>query len=158
MPRTEIIIGGESWELKPLKGLKAMKAMPKIIGIAAEVLWAAQDSGFRIDQILLESDTEVKFDLGTALRAMKLVSDVVGERFDEIAADIMPLLLQKPYGWLWENGQINEILKAMWVAIKFHIETSFGSEVIEALKKSMTAPPEEEVAAETSSTPNEVSP
>ena len=150
--KTEITIAGETWELAPLKGLKAMKVMPKVIGIAAEVLFAGQESGFRIDQIFIEGDTDIKFDLGTALKAMKLVSDVVGERFDEIAADIMPLLLQKPYGWLWEHGLINEILKAMWDAIKFHIETSFGSEVIEALKKSMTAPPEEEVAAETDST------
>lgn len=149
---TEITIGGETWELEPLKGLKAMKAMPKIIGIAAEVLYAGQESGFRIDQILLEGDTEIKFDLGTALRAMKLISDVVGERFDEIAADVMPVLLQRSYKWLWSHGQMNDILKAMWDAIKFHIETSFGSEVIEALKKSMTAPLEGEEAAETSST------
>ena len=155
MPGTEITkitIAGETWELEPLKGLKAMKAMPKVIGIAAEVLYAGQESGFRLDKLIIEGDTDVKYDLSTALKAMKLVSDVVGERFDEIAADIMPLLLQKPYAWLWEHGLINEILKAMWDAIKFHIETSFGSDVIEALKKSMTAPPEEEVAAEASST------
>jgi len=151
----EVSIAGETWELKPLKGLKAMKAMPKLIGIAAEVLWAGQESGFRIDQVILEGDTDPlkKFDLGTALKAMKLVSDVVGDHFDEIAADILPLLLQKPYAWLYENGQLNEHLKALWIAIKYHVETSFGEEVIAALKKSMTA--EEEAAAETSSTPNE---
>lgn len=147
--KCEITIADETWELKPLRGLKSVKLMPEVISIGAELLWNAQDGGFPLGDFFL-SGQEMAVDLTVALRAIKFVSDTLGKRYDDIALRIIPFLLQKEPQWLWENGNPREIVQAIWDAIKFHVETSFGGDVIEALKKSIAAEGDE--AAETSST------
>lgn len=140
----EVTIADKTWELTPLAGLKAIRMMPKVISVAAEVLWAATDAGFPL--IELFSGELDSVGLTSVLKAMKFVADTLGKRFDELALEIVPFLLQQDQQWLQSHGSMEEIGKALWIAGQYHIKTSFGEEVIEALKKSVAA--EEEEAAE----------
>lgn len=143
-----LTIADKSWELEPFAGLKAIKLMPKVISIGAELLWNANDGGLPITDIFLSGTEDLKVDLTAALRSMKFVADTLGERYDELALEIIPFLLQvKDKDWLWNNGSLEEIIKAIYEAIKFHITTTFGDEVLDALKKSVAveeAEPEKE--------------
>jgi len=139
MPKKcEVEVGGRRWEIIPLRGLKSIKLMPKVISIGSELLWAANNAGFPLAELFTE-EQDLTASFGDVIKAVKFVSDTLGTRFDEIRIEIIPFLLQQETQWLQDNGTPREIFLSLWKAIKFHAETSFGEEVVEALKKSLAA-------------------
>jgi hypothetical protein len=142
-----ITIGGETWALKPLRGLKAMKLMPKVISIGSEIFYAAIEAGIPLDKMFLDG-AELRFDAGAGLRAFKFIADALTKRWDDLSADIIPFLLCRDYGWLSEHGEVKEILNGLWTAVKYHLPSIIGDDAVSALKKSVTAAPESPVAAD----------
>ena len=142
--KVEVTIAGETWELKPLTGLKSFKMLPQIVSIATELIWAIEKSGFPLGEVFSEPDSWDAITVPQILKALKFVSDTLGSRFDELRLNVVPFLLQKDQKWLDESGTLPELAKAIWQAVQFHIGTSFGEETLEALKKSLAA---EEAAA-----------
>jgi hypothetical protein len=149
-PTKEITIAGETWEIVPLKGLKAFRLMPKVISIASELIWQANEAGFPLETFFSEEETEITFTV--ALKAIKFVADTLGKRYDELELRVIPFLLQKDAGWLQDNGSPQEIVSALIGAVQFHITTSFGEGVLDALKKSVAAEEEAAAAEKTDST------
>jgi hypothetical protein len=139
MPGKEITIADKTWKLKPLAGLQSFKMVPKIISIATELIWSAQESGFSIEQFFKEEgQTKLeKMPITTALSVFHFVANTMDKRYTELTVEVIPFLLQKEWQWLNENGTPKEILQALWTAITYHVETSFGKDVIEALKNSV---------------------
>lgn len=133
-----ITIDGETWELKPLRGLKAIRLMPKVISILSELAYAASVGGMPLDKWLLEGEG-VTIGFGEAIQAINFMSDALGKRYDEFECEIVPFLLQRDHEWLSGHGSIGELLSAIWAAILFHFESSFGKDTIAALKNSVSA-------------------
>jgi len=133
--KVTVSVGGETWDITPLKGLRAIQIMPDVIGMCAEIVYAAYKGGIRIDEWFSEDfDGEIRLQLDTILRAIGFVSNVLGEKYDRFSREIVPFLLQKDYEFLENNGTMQEIGIALWRAVQFHIKTSFGEEVLTALK------------------------
>lgn len=139
IPDGQVTVAGETWQLKPLAGLKSIGMMPKIISVVAELLWTADANGFPLRQMFEEGTAsgQIRIETIKLLEALHFVSEALGKRFDEVRLNILPFLLQKDAGWLQENGLPGELLKASWIAIKYHVNTSFGQDVLAALKNSV---------------------
>jgi hypothetical protein len=121
--------------------------VPKILSIASELIVAASKAGIDVGAILTTTE-EISLDASKVLTAVAFVSDVLGKRYTEFSKDVVPFLLQKDYEWLSEHGSMIELFSGMWEALQFHINTSFGQGVRDAIKKSVTDVAEEEVAEE----------
>lgn len=141
----QITIGGETWTLKPLRGLKAMKLMPKVISIGSEIFYAAIEAGIPLDKMFLEGQ-ELRFDAGSGLKAFKFIADSLTKRWDDLSEDIIPFMLCRDYAWLSENGSVREILEGLWTAVKFHLPSIIGEDAVAALKKSVTVAPQPDAA------------
>lgn len=140
-----LTVAGETWKLKPLAGLKAISMMPQIISVVAELLWTADANGFPLRQLFEEGAATGRVNVETAklLEALHFTSQALGKRFDEVRLVVLPFLLQKDAEWLQNNGQPGELLKATWAAIRFHVNTSFGQDVLAALKNSVVVEDDE---------------
>lgn len=144
----KITIDGETWELKPLKGLSAIRKMPKVLGMASRLINAAIIGGIPLDKWLTGVDAGA-LKLTDAIAAIGFVADELGDSYAEFEKDVVPFLLQKSYSWLSQHGTPYELFVAIIESVKFHLETSFGEDVMAALKNSQTA---EEPAAQSSQT------
>lgn len=142
-----ITIAGESWEVTPLRGLKSIRMVPKVLSMASELVAAAAKSGIDVGAILT-TEGELSFSTDKVLMAVAFISDVLGKRYTEFSQDIVPFLLQKDYAWLADNGSMGELFSALWEAAQFHISTSFGQGVRDAIKKSVTDVAEEDALEE----------
>jgi len=143
MPGTEITIGEKTWVLQPPKGLKSIRLMPKVVSILSEWVYIATQAGIPLGQ-LLQGDTET-VNTDALLKVLAVVANQMGDDFDVLADEIFPFLLQCHKDFLRNNGEPHEIIKALWIAIKFHFPYIFGTGTAEALKKLVAV---EEVAAE----------
>ncbi len=129
-----VTIAGETWELKQPCGLIAMRKMPKVLGYISKRMYVASQAGFPVSEYL--SGENQTFDLTDALRAIKFVSDALGENFDEFEKEIVPYLLQRDYEWLSTNGTLIELAASLWTSIKMILDSTSGEDVADAVKKS----------------------
>lgn len=149
-----ITIADEVWELKPPRGMKAFKMMPKVVRILSEWVWGAIQNGIPLDKMFLEG-SEISITSLDGLKAIGFISQKIVENFGELALEIIPFLLQCKPAFLQDHGEPREILTALWTSLKFHAPYVFGSEVTDALKKSVTAGQVEEAEDQTDSKPSE---
>ena len=136
------------YKLSPLKGRVARRTVPYIMEVVAGLINVSAITNFDV-LALFDKDaptpsfsafTEVAYSLSVFLK----------DRYDEVEDKIFPLLLclsEDKWEEVSENSTLGELYKAVWVAIRYHLETSFGVDVQEALKN-LQAEPEEAPEAE----------
>lgn len=139
-----ITIGDRTWELTPFKGLASIRKLPKVISFASKLIQSAITGGLPVDKWIsgVQAGT---LDIVDALSAIDFVADTLGDSFKEFETEIVPYILQVDAKFLAENGTPRELISALITAIQFHLETSFGADVRDALKNLETA---EETAEE----------
>jgi len=144
----EVTIGEKTWTVHKLRGMKAIRKMPKVLKFLSMLVNAAVKSGIPVDKWLQGQATEFAPTFIDIIGAIEFVSEALGEHFNEFERDVVPFLLDCDPKWLEDHGTPYEIFAALWQAILFHVETSLGTEVTDALKNSPTTEPtvEEEVA------------
>ena len=142
-------IGNEKHDLSPLKGKVARRTVPYIMEIVAGFLNVSALTSF---DVLSLFDKEAETPSFSAFTEMAYAAAVyLKDRYDEVEDKIFPLLLcltAEEWEVLSEEAEIGELYKAVWSAARYHLETSFGVDVQEALKNLQAepeeAPPEEE--------------
>lgn len=137
-----VTIAGESWDLVPPCGLKAMRKMPKVLAYVSKLIYVAIQSGFPVNDYIDGKQTE--FDLGDAMKAVRFVAEALGDNFKEFEEEIVPFLLQRDHKWLSEHGTLLELASALWVSIQMLFSFTGQDDVAGALKKSEEAGVESE--------------
>jgi len=141
-------VGDTEWELVPLKGLKAIRMMPKVIGVLSHIFYSVIGAGVPLDEWF--NSGEIK--LGDLLKLFNYASLALGDNIDVLTNEIMPFLMQVDPVFLQNNGTPDEILRAFWDACKYHYNSSFGEDVREALKNFLRPRTEEAQVPPMSST------
>jgi len=147
-----VLIEDREIELTPMRGRKARAMVPRLLSLASGFLYAAAESGVAISPLLAAfSDPEVKLadmlavtDTGKLMLAIHFVMRKLEQEYDSIETEIFPFLLglEDPE-WLEDHGDMMEVYEAVFVAIQYHLSTSFGKRVGEALKKLVAVEGEE---------------
>lgn len=138
MKTIEVTIGERTWTIHKLRGMKAIRKMPKVLKFLSILVNAAVKSGIPIDKWLQGQEVIANPSLMDIMQAIGFIAEALGENFEDFEKEIVPFLLECDSKFLEENGTPYEIFLALWNAILFHIETSLGAEVTEALKNSPT--------------------
>jgi len=130
-----IVLAGKPVQLKPPVGLKAIKMMPKVLSVGSEIIYTAIEAGIPVDRMFINNEFD-RVPSTAVVKAIKFISDRLIDRIDELAADVLPLLLCSTYAEI-DKATPYEILAALWKAIQFHIPHFVGSNAVDALKKSL---------------------
>ncbi|GAG08793.1 unnamed protein product, partial [marine sediment metagenome] len=140
----EVTIGGETWTLEPLKGLRSFHIMPRLLRIVGKLSYAIGQAKIDIQGIF--GDDGFNFDAFKMddLLAFDFIGEVLVEEWPEICTEILPMMLNKNSQFLWNNGTAPELMKSLWAAIKYHGPAMFGQDSWEGLKKSLSAATSEE--------------
>jgi len=136
-------ISKKVYKLSPLKGRVARRTVPYIMEVVAGLINVSAITNFDVLALFnkdapapsFSAFTEVAYSLSVFLK----------DRYDEVEERIFPLLLclgAEQWEDVSENSTLGDLYKAVWVAIRYHLETSFGVDVQEALKN-LQAEPEE---------------
>lgn len=148
-------IADREFELKPLKGRKARAAMPRILELAAAALNLASVNGVDLTKVFPAEGEEVVLpSFGALTQTAVALSQYFREEYTEIEQEVFPILLSaegKDWVYIDEEAGPYAMYAALWVAIQYHMKTSFGIEVQQALKNLQEqAEVEEEPEAESS--------
>ena len=139
-------VGGKDFKLTPLKGKRARRMVPRILEIVAAALNLASANGIDLAKFFTE-DGKLP-DTGALTKAAFALSQYFKDEYDSIEDEVFPIILSaegKDWQYISEESTPGEMYKALWVAAQYHLKTSFGVEVQEALKNLQeAAPPEEE--------------
>ena len=151
MPQDTYTIGDKEFKLTPLKGRRARRVVPRIIEIAAALFNMASSGGVNILSLFGENAESPS--VVALAQAAYGVATFFKDEYDEIEGEIFPVVLcleDKDWVYVDEEATPGELYKALWIAIQYHLETSFGVEVQEALKNLQEeVEAEEEVKEET---------
>lgn len=156
-------IENREFELHPMRGRKARTMVPRILSLVSGVLYAALKSGVNIPALGQRFSTWIDqeaggegtslaellegVDLGQVLLSVRLVLKQINEDYDAIEKVFIPYLLcmdEEEAKWLEDHGDLWEVYEATALAIRYHLQTSFGKRVGEAIKNLAAAeqPPE----------------
>jgi len=146
-------ISGKEFKLRPLKGRKARKVVPRLIEIAAAALNLAASNGVDLGKVFVNEDgSGANLPSFSALTAASIaLSRYFKSEYDEIEQEIFPVLLcaeDKQWVFIDEESTPGEMYSALWVATQYHLETSFGIEVQQALKNLQGQTEQEEAMVE----------
>jgi len=146
LKQDEVRIGGKTFVMKPLVGLKAIKTVPKFLSMLSRAMLTAMKGGISIDKLLLSDDDSVlDADNFTPMLfgAASIILDQLTKDWDVFAFEILPMIIgadkRNDLDFLLNNGTTSEFTVAIWKAIKFHAPTVLGEDTINALKKSTAA-------------------
>lgn len=132
-----VTIAGESWDLVPPCGLRAMRKMPKVLAYVSKLIYVAIQSGFPVNEYI--SGERETIDLGDAMKAIRFVAEALGANFKEFEEEVVPFLLQKDHEWLSTHGTLIELASALWVSVQMLFSITGEDDVTGALKKSEEA-------------------
>lgn len=131
-------IGDREFKLRPLKGRKARRMMPQLLEIAAAALNLAAANGVDLTKIFTAEGVEPQLPSFAALtQASIALARYFKDEYDDIEQRVFPVLLcAEDSEWIFidEESTPGEMYGALWVAIQYHLKTSFGIEVQQALK------------------------
>jgi hypothetical protein len=143
MVKDTYTIGNKVFNLESLKGKKARRMLPRIMEIASAVFNLAASNGVDVISMFGKGSNNPSF--SDLTKAMYAVSSFFKDEYDSIETDIFPILLcvkEKDWVWIDENATPGDLYSALWVAIQYHLESSFGVDVQKALKNLPEAPAE----------------
>jgi len=142
-PQHTITIDGRVIELHPLRGRAARRMVPRLLTLASGLLYAASESGLNIREIIRAfADPSISpdailstLDIQRVILAINLICRRLEKEYEELEREVFPFLLNVEPEWLEEHGNLFEVYEAIFLAIRFHVQTSFGTRVSNALKK-----------------------
>jgi len=148
MPRKEkpvtVTIAGETWELKALAGTKSFIVVPRIIGLASEVIFAAGRANIELKSLITEEGFDFSAITAENFLAFKYIAELLSKEWSAISKDILPILLGSDPAWLEENGSPFELMAAIGTSLNFNAPYIFGDKNWVALKKLLSAESEVE--------------
>jgi hypothetical protein len=140
------MVGEKEFTLSPLKGKKARRMVPRILEIVAASLNLASANGIDLGKFFTE-DGQIP-DAAALTKAAFALSQYFKDEYDTIESEVFPVVLGqegKDWQFIDEEATPGDMFRALWIAIQYHLKTSFGIEVQEALKNLQEAAPQEEV-------------
>jgi len=149
MPRKKspvtVTVAGETWELSPLAGTKSFIVVPRIIGLASEVIFAAGRANIELKTLITEDGFDFSAITAENFLAFKYIAELLAKEWSAISKDILPVLLGADPAWLEENGSPFELMAAIGTSLNFNAPYIFGDKMWVGLKKLLVAESSEEI-------------